>query len=83
MDGLSVWGAIMFEGAVLLRGLLLPLLAHPIRAADSLKYREQCGAMLAAADGRASAASAAAAVQFRTSPTTAATLEKLGEDVCV
>ena len=54
----------MFEGAVLLRGLLLPLLAHPVGAAGRLKYKEQCGTMLAAADG---AASAAAAEQFKTS----------------
>ena len=47
----------MFEGVVLLRGVLLTLLALPVHAAEPLKHREQCGTMLAAADGRANTAS--------------------------
>ena len=56
----------MFEGAVLLRGLLLGALSHSTRAEPdgALKWEGQCGTMLAAAGGRANAASSAAAVQF-------------------
>ena len=48
----------MFEGAVLLCGLL------GIRADAQFKWRDQCSNMLAVADGRANAASAAASIDF-------------------
>lgn len=66
----------MFEGAVLLCGLL------GIRADAQFKWRDQCSNMLAAADGRANAASAAASIDFKTSAHATATLKKLGEDMC-
>ena len=51
----------MFEGAVLLRGVLLAALSHSARAepGGALKWEGQCGTMLGAAEGRANAASAA------------------------
>ena len=50
-----VWHPAMFEGAVLLRGLLLGALSHSTRAEPdgALKWEGQCGTMLAAAGGRA------------------------------
>ena len=73
----------MFEGAVLLRGLLLGVLSHSTRAESGgeLRWEGQCGTMLAAAEGRANSASSAAAVQFQMSGDTA-TLKRLGEDMC-
>ena len=55
----------MFEGAVLLRGVLLGVLSHSSHAESvgALRWEEQCETMLVAAGGRASAASSAAAVQ--------------------
>ena len=40
--------SIMFEGAMLLRGVLLTLFARPLHAAEPLKHRKQCATMLAA-----------------------------------
>ena len=70
----------MFEGAVLLWGLVYPAAPQEeVGPGDGhVCWPQQCGALLAAADGRG-ASTAAATVDFQTTLGTTVTLRRLSE----